>query len=172
MKTFVTTILLSVILFNAAGYEIVFACLLINCGEEAYEKEIGQYQETTLVINSTNCELLKRKNGKEIIYEGILYDIKSEETVGEDLIIHCIRDKEEQELLDHFETFHSEKDKRNNNKPIEGLIYKNQLTLFFTNNIFNIELPLSSGRTNSYKQFNYLQPEIRLLTPPPKIHLI
>ena len=55
---------------------------LINSGEEAYEKEMGSYQEVTLVINSTNRNLLKRKNDKEIIYEGSLYDIKSEETVG------------------------------------------------------------------------------------------
>ena len=159
------------ILFNAAGYEIVFACLLINSGEEACEKEMGSYQEVTLVINSTNRNLLKRKNDKEIIYEGSLYDIKSEETIGKKLIIHCVRDAEEQELLDHFETFHSGKDKKNSNKPIEGFIYKNQLTLFIADNIFKIEPQLNSAQITSYGQFYYLQPEIKLLTPPPQTHL-
>ena len=172
MKRFFTTILLSVILFYAAGYEIVFACLLINCGKEVSEKELKSYKETTLVINSANSDQLTRKNKKEIIFEGVLYDIKSEENAGKDLIIHCVRDKDEQELLDNFASFHNESGKKNGNKPIEGLIYKNQLTLFFNNNILKIELPLNSGQTNSYEQFYYLPPEIELFTPPPQTFLV
>ena len=172
MKTFITTILLSVILFYAAGYEIVFACLLINCGEEVSEKELKSYKETTLVINSTNHDKLIRKNKKEIIFEGVLYDIKSEEAAGKDLIIHCVRDKDEQELLDHFASFHNESSKKNSNKPIEVYIYKNQLTLFFANNILKIEIPLNSEQTCTYGQFYYLQPEIELFTPPPQTSLV
>jgi hypothetical protein len=172
LKTFITTILLSVILLYAAGYEIVFACLLINCGEEASQKELKSYKETTLVINSSNSDHLTRKNKKEIIFEGVLYDIKSEETAGKDLIIHCVTDKDEQELLNNFATFHNESGKKNGNKPIEGFIYKNQLTLFFANNILTIEPLLNSEQTCSYGQFFYLQPEIELFTPPPQTFLV
>ena len=169
MKKFITTILLSVILFNAAGYEIVFACLLINCGEEVYENESGN--QTTLLINSTNLDKLVRKNNKEIIYEGVLYDVKDEKIVGNNLVIHCMMDKEEQEVLDHFVTFRSENDKKNSNKPTEAYIYKNQLTLFFTDNFLKIEPQLNSNQIITYEQFYYLQPEIKLLPPPPQTHV-
>ena len=169
MKKFITTIILSVILFNAAGYEIIFACLLINCGEEVYDNELGD--QTTLVINPTNLDKLIRKNKTEIIYEGALYDVKDERVVGKNLIIHCKMDKEEQEVLDHFVAFHAENDKKNSNKPIEAYIYKNQLTLFFTDNFLKIEPQLNYRQIISYEQFCYLQPEIKLLTPPPQIYL-
>ena len=169
MKKFITTILLNVILFNAAGYEIIFACLLINCGEEVRDNE-SCYQ-TTLVINSTNLDKLIRKNKTEIIYEGVLYDVKDEKVVGKYLVIHCKMDKEEQEVLDYFVAFHAEKDKKNSNKPIEAYIYKNQLTLFFADNFLKIEPQLNSNQIVTYERFHYLQPEIKLLTPPPQVHL-
>lgn len=169
MKKFIATILLSVILFNAAGYEIIFAGLLINCGDEVNDSESDN--QTTLVINSANLDKLIRKNNQEIIYEGVLYDVKDQKIVGENLIIRCRMDKEEQKVLDHFVTFHSENDKKNSKKATEAYVYKNQLTLFFMDNVLKIEQQLNSNRIISYEQLDYLQPEIKLLTPPPQNHL-
>ena len=166
MKKFITTIILSVILFNAAGYEIIFACLLINCDEQIYGNKSDN--KSTLVINSTNLDKLIRKNNREIIYEGVLYDIKDEKVVGKNLIIHCKMDKEEQEVLDRFVTFHSENDNKNNNKPVEAYIYKNQLILFFTDNFLKLVPQLNSDQIISCEHSYYLQPEIKLLTPPPQ----
>ena len=169
MKKPITIIILILILFNAIGYEFIFTCLILNCKHEISDSPYVESLGKTLIITPSNSDRFVRKNNHEIIFDGILYDIKSEEVNGDNLIIHCIMDLEEQELLEYFVKIRSEKNSEDKNIPLNKFIDKNPIILFIITHSLKIERPDNYYLSGSFLNLFYIQPIIELPTPPPQV---
>ncbi len=168
MKKLITVFLLSIILFCTAGYELIFAYLLFDCGQETCNSELASIN-ITLIINSSNKEKLIQKNNREVIFDGILYDIKSKEVVGDNIVLHCIMDLNEQGLLEHFEKAQTENNEKDKNGIQNKYFHKDTLTLFITGMTPAVKLHQSLNLSYSYLSLSYSQPIIDLTTPPPQV---
>jgi hypothetical protein len=103
MKKVSALFLLSLFLFNLFGYYFIFS----------YEKHLLQHEMKSLirsrqfegpcvtieVVNPGKNQDYQRINREEFIFRGNLYDIVSEQQVGNLLILRCINDRQEEKLI-------------------------------------------------------------------------
>jgi len=152
------------------GYEIIFAVVLFQYNRQENETGLrySQYKKN-IIINKNNKTEFYRVNKKEIVYKGILYDVIGESEQEGNLIFQCIMDADEQNIISSFVKIHSNNKDRDDQSPVNKFVNKNilKLLLFYHSNDFTANF--SSENSRDLFIHSYLQPDIRLSAPPPRI---
>ena len=107
MKKIATLFLLSIFLFNTAGYFIAFKVFQYQIQKEIkaeIKQQIDPSELTTIIIDKKNIEKIDWvKKGKEMFYEGGLYDVVRSTEDAASIIYFCINDKKEELLFANLE---------------------------------------------------------------------
>jgi hypothetical protein len=117
MRKILPVILLFAMLFNSAGYYIVyeFDRYLIH-REVAYLLEHGCFDHELSVFSVFNPaadQAFRRVDTREIVYHGNLYDIVKEVPKGRIITFYCIHDNKEEALIDGMKSMHQNKKAQN-----------------------------------------------------------
>lgn len=173
MKKILSIFLLSIFLFNTAGY--YFAFKVVQWQTKVDMKtyiQSGQFNSQLTVISIDKSELkdLERIDEKEIKYKNQFYDIVFSKQTCTSVIYYCINDKQEENLFsylnDHIKTHVSDKPLKNESGK---KISENVVKLYFFNE--KIEYPQfliksNNGFTPYYLNYNSFQ--LSTSTPPPE----
>lgn len=107
MKKVAALFLLSIFLFNTAGYFIAFKVFQYRIQKEIkaeIKQQIDPSELTTIIIDKKNIEKINWvKKGKEMFYEGGLYDVVRSTEDATSIIYFCINDKQEELLFANLE---------------------------------------------------------------------
>ncbi|MEI6899129.1 MAG: hypothetical protein WCL00_04575 [Bacteroidota bacterium] len=93
--------LLSIFLFNSAGYYILFEVSRQMAKKEMHTMiDANQGKTITMVVNDPDHNPgFHRLNGKEIIINGIMYDVVQENDLGSATLFVCHLDSKESKLI-------------------------------------------------------------------------
>ena len=173
MKKAFSILLIGVLIFSVVGYEIIFSFMLYQYkedGENIINSRSEVENEVVLVINSTNENLLHRRNRHEVEFKGIMYDIRKEEKRGNDLILHAVMDLNEQDLVNDFRIENKNDGSGNHSKArIYNKDYSRIYLISFVPKKFSRGIA-SKIAISSIIEYN--QPDEQLNTPPPQIFSI
>jgi len=129
LKKITAFVLLVALMVNVMGYFVIFQCNRFLIRHEMADLiSSGAFSGKTdliRILKNAPCEDLVFKDKNEFSYRGILYDIVSEASSGDSIIYTCIRDDNEQNLVDKFALFlhqHSGFQETTKAKPILALI--------------------------------------------------
>ncbi|TAL57620.1 MAG: hypothetical protein EPN85_13695 [Bacteroidetes bacterium] len=173
MKQVASILLLILFLFNITGYYALFFALNSE-NKTAIKNNIceGKHLQTMCVHKSNIKNIVFKEEGKEFVYNGEMYDIKSIIRDGDFVIFHCINDKTEKQLLAGLQTHvknnsdsNSPPDKKQNDStknPVKDLFIHQNTLMNPTSSA--IEFPSAICHLTSY----VLPP---LPSPPPEISL-
>ena len=173
MKKAFSILLITVLIFSIAGYEIIFSVMLYQYKEEG--KSIissgkKPENEVVLVINSSNKDLFERENDYEVKFKGIMYDIRKEEKKGNDLILYAVMDVNEQSLVNNLRLDNKNEKSGNHSKAqLSGKDFS-VLYLIPVNAYKKSDTYLSKIHLPSV--IKYSQPDNRLNTPPPRLLIV
>jgi hypothetical protein len=103
MKKLLAFLMITLLLYNTAGYYFVFCYnQFILRNEMKNLIKSSYFDKDCTIIKIANPKFNKdfiRLDNKEFRYKGILYDIISEESKDGVLIIRCVNDKQEDNLI-------------------------------------------------------------------------
>ncbi len=111
MKRIALYLLLPVLLFNSAGYYLMFEWRREQIREEmstALLNRVGKQVVLTIPDNASPGDF-RRIHSREFFYKGSLYDIISESRAGNATVFICVHDKKESRLLAYLEQASREK---------------------------------------------------------------
>ncbi len=100
VKRIASTLLLFLFLFNIIGYYAVF--LLLSSENKAEIVKMTQDEnllETIRIHRSEVKNIVFKDEGKELLYKGEMYDVKTSSIDGDFIVFRCINDKSEKQLL-------------------------------------------------------------------------
>lgn len=172
LKLFAVILLAGLFLFDAVGYQVLFAFLILQQAEEMQYliSEFGSESLEVIVIDSLVQYNFSQVNEKEFLYKGNLYDIKSKEIKDGKIIIYCKKDEKELDLLNHFSKMNDENKTNTSKNPLSRILQKTVQNLFFTRLQFLDSLFPKNKFYNTIISLFYEQPDSFQLTPPPQIH--
>lgn len=139
MKKIIIIFLLSIFLFNTAGYYFVYKgsqYLLKSEMQSEIKSGINSKYLENITINKNNLHAIEwLENGKEMRYNNKLYDIVKITETSSSITFHCINDTKEESLFtnleEHINTHVAD------NKPIKNENQKkpgdNVIKLYFSN---------------------------------------
>ncbi|MBI4930466.1 MAG: hypothetical protein HY841_06870 [Bacteroidetes bacterium] len=139
MKRIVSIALLSLFLFSIVGYYILF---LAMDSQNRNEIQSSLFQNTSLetlrIHKSELKNILLKDNGKEISFNGEMYDVSGESFDGDYITFHCKHDQKETTLLagldkqvkNNSDSKSSSEKKQNGKKPVKDLFFhQNKMTV-------------------------------------------
>ena len=107
MKKLLVFLLLSIFLYNQAGYLIAFKIEQIEARKEIKRRiknSVPQNELTIIRIGDHNRhEMQWVEDGREFMFNNSLFDVVRVETQGDELVYHCINDTQEKELFAELE---------------------------------------------------------------------
>ena len=107
MKRTIAYILLLLLGFQAGGYFLVFKWKQWGIQEEMdRSREIPEVLQMPLGY----FQARKERGGREIRWQGKMYDIRSCRIVGDKVVLKAVQDRKEQKLLAGFSNYMKEKD--------------------------------------------------------------
>ena len=175
VKTVFVYLLLTVFLFNTVGYFVAFKSVQWNIRKQAKQAILKQVSKKDLIEkkfkNADFAKLEWKDNGKEFELGNELFDVVEIERSEQEIIVYCMNDKKEEELLSHLDE-HIQVNVSNTNeshKKSSKKITDTVLKLYFNNLLsfnFNrtVEKIIFINSLQLY-QSNYLS----LNTPPPEL---
>lgn len=172
LKLFVVILLAGLFLFNAVGFQLLFAFLILQQEVEMHSMLAESETESlaVIIINPSERPDFSQINEKEFFYKGSLYDVKFKEVKNGKVVFHCKKDKEELDLLNHFSKMNDENKTNTSKNPLSRILQKSSQNLFFANLLFlNSLFPQNKFYSTKVSLF-YKQPDNFQLTPPPQIH--
>lgn len=106
LKNIIAIFISLLLLFNAAGFLLIFKIQQTIIQYKVYEK-IEKYSgnenlEIIIVDESQNSNFCWLKEGKEFRYNGKMYDVVSSNKKDGKLILYCRNDTEEEELFNNI----------------------------------------------------------------------
>jgi hypothetical protein len=117
MKKILPIVVLVAMLFNSAGYYIVYefdrylihreVASLLEHG--CFNHELSSFS----VFNPAADPSFRRVDSREIVYHGNLYDIVKEVPKGKIITFYCIHDNKEEALIDGMKSMHQNKKAQN-----------------------------------------------------------
>lgn len=168
MKKVISYIVLSLMIYNLAGYYIFFAAARYIIGSDYYElSSTDDLPMSVLKFKTTNGKITDAgfniTDSDEFSYGGKLYDIIRKEVRDDYVILYCVNDKKEESLNNYLYT-HLQK----NLPGKKGTLGKNKLgkgykTQFKSSNV--IFKPIADC-TVTEPAFSIIYLEI--ISPPPK----
>ena len=113
IKKILPAFLVLAILFNAAGYYIVYELNRYLIRKEIFSNlNHGYFSNSLSLITVYNPEAdpaFKRMDDREIEYRGNMYDVLKETRTGKTVQFVCIHDKKEDLLISGMKTMHQKK---------------------------------------------------------------
>lgn len=174
MKKTAALFLLSIFLFNTAGYYIVFKAAQYSVKSEIQNEIRSGFDSDeleTLIIHKTNLTDIEwLESGKEMRYNNQLYDIVKSVETSTTITFYCINDKKEKELFSKLENHinthvvSTNPVKNDSSKKLIDTVIK----LYFSN---QISFSLFQSESNSnYFSFNliYTPALLEVNSPPPE----
>ena len=168
VKRITSITLLSLFLFNIVGYYFLF---LISDFENRNKMQTNLLQsslETIRISKSEIAEVIFKDGGKEISFNGEMYDVKSKSESGNYFIFNCKYDKKETSLLAGLTTHvkgntdsnSSEKKKNNLSKnPVKDLFFPEKNN--FARTLSHNEFPTVNCKLQTVNlPFPFLPPEV------------
>jgi len=107
----------------------------------------GSCEVVTLVLNHEQKHKLDWEDDREIRFEDEMYDVIDTNTVGLQLIIRCIPDKKEKDLLEAYQKFHDDVP-----SPIKTGLVKMMATYFMPASHYRIAICFPNSPIN-YKVY-------------------
>jgi hypothetical protein len=110
VKKFAAIILTCCLLFTLLGYHFIYRIRLAGIKSEmrARLRAPGSREVVILVFNNKEKLKLDWEDDKEIRFENDMYDVIDTVTAGHQLIIKCIPDKKEKDLLVAYQKLHDD----------------------------------------------------------------
>lgn len=100
VKRIASFLLLVLFLFNVVGYFVLYSVLDTDNRAAISRKTIEPQCLQTVRIHVNDMKnIVFRDHGKEFLYNGEIYDIKTRSTEGDFIVFRCINDKKEKQLL-------------------------------------------------------------------------
>jgi hypothetical protein len=122
VKRIVAIILLSCLFLTILGYHIVFRIHLSEIRAEM--KQRLRYSSSkdalVLVLDKEESSQVEWENKHEFRYQNEMYDVIDQRREGSHLVIRCIPDEKEKELLEAYEKIAQ----KNNNSPAQTSLIK------------------------------------------------
>jgi cbb3-type cytochrome oxidase subunit 3 len=170
VKRIASAFLLFLFLFNVIGYYALFFVLNSENKAEMDNTLRSEEQLQTIRVHRSEVKnLIFKEEGKEVQYEGEMYDIKSITRDGDFIVFHCINDKTEKQLLTGLQIHvknntdsNSTSDKKENTSknPVKDLFCNTENSTEITSK--TVEFPSSI-----YHLTSYISPTLPL--PPPEV---
>ena len=118
LKKLFSILLLSCLLFNTAGYHLIFYIRQAEIKAEMKRSLLhSDNKEVDLLVFSLNdkknIEKLEWEDDDEFELNGEMYDVIEKKTQNGKLIIRCINDKRETELIKNYEKINKEGNSKN-----------------------------------------------------------
>jgi hypothetical protein len=113
LKKFIVSILLSVFLFNFAGFAAMFFVEQHIIYFEMNEKLKHEKNLETIVLSKADAQKYSWDDGKELKIDNRMYDIARQEDKGDEIIFYVIHDEAEGNLFAKLESFFDFKNKAN-----------------------------------------------------------
>lgn len=174
MKKAISILLLSIFLFNTAGYYVFFKIAQIEIKKEI-KKEIKlslESEELTIIkfLNSEINTLHWIEKNKEFIYHDQMFDIVKSSSDSNETTFYCINDKQEKKLFQNLEeqvlkqietnkNSKSNSSKKNAENIVKTYFYEEIAILLFQKS--------TSYLFNDYNQ-SYTSVDVLISTPPPR----
>jgi len=164
MKRLSVYLLLLVMFFYSGGY---FALFKVRQWSIQIEMDNSQHFPKTLVIPYNYYIDHLERDGKEIVWKGKYYDIKSRQFKGGLVILKAKYDKKENSLISQLSHFLKEKDHKGNNA---GKAFSKVLKMdfFLLQNQILIKSPGSACWFNTYSEL-VLKGHSKLIFSPPQV---
>lgn len=173
MKKIVSIFLISLLLFNSAGYVLIYLQFKSYLKKEAYNKleNFSKQNEITTIILSKN-EFEKQKGNLsfdgvcEFEYFGEIYDISRIEYEGDDVRITALNDKDETNLNILFVKYFNKNinDKYSGAESILDTLIDDASITYKYDGVSSLEKDVCAFKFN----FPVLNNFFDILTPPPK----
>jgi hypothetical protein len=172
VKIFTAILLAGLFLFNAIGFQLLFAFLILQQEEEMHSLITESDSESLemIVIDSSDPHYLSQINEDEFFYNGSLYDVKSKEVKDGKIIFHCAKDKKELELLNHFGKMSDENTASKKQRPDDNNPFKTLTTEPVCYSTLS-QMDFSHSKYENYERGYYFQVRGDVPTPPPKSFL-
>ena len=158
LKKTTLIILISVLAYSQSGYYFVMHYFQSEQKEIIKEKIITQLNDEALqVITLTDDkEIYWEEKGEEFLFKGEMYDVVKTKTVNGKVMLYCINDKKEKELVDNYNLVtkqNSSSDKKGKNSVDNSFnlfIYKAEtndglVAIRDSNKYYSIEPHLTEG---------------------------
>ena len=132
VKRIASILLLSLFLFNIVGYYFLF---IITSSENRNEMQSNLLQsslETIRIPKTEMADIIFKDGGKEISFNGEMYDVKDKSIDGNYIVFHCVNDKRETKLFTQLDKqvkyntdskSSSEKKHHNSKNPVKDLFF-------------------------------------------------
>jgi hypothetical protein len=110
LKKFIALILLSVFLFNFAGFAVMFFVEQHLIYFEMKEKINEEKNLQAIVLSKEDAKKYLWDDGKELKIHDKMYDIARSEDKGDEIIFYCVHDEAEGNLFAKLDSFFDMKD--------------------------------------------------------------
>lgn len=175
MKKLAVIFLLSIFLFNTVGYYIAFKAVQYNVKREIkseVKRGLGANELTMITINKNDLSTVEwLENGKEMRYNGELFDIVRSAENSSSVNYYCINDKQEELLFanldDHINRYIAS-DKPIKNNAAKKLV-EHVVKLYFSSEESQQFCLVFSSVIHSVSDFNCLSAQTTRQFLPPEL---
>lgn len=173
MKKFISILLLFILAVNIVGFVFIFEIQRYSIKNEV-AKILSEKKTTkriiTISITSFNKNKLVWKCSNEFIYNGLMYDIKSKETLNDGTVnYYCYLDKDENNLNKQINIFvDNNLDSRNKTNDLTKILIKLIIVNYIPAKKIEFLCNCNYNKIKSYNLKFYSSPIILLQSPPPK----
>jgi len=145
VKKLTAIILTCCLLFTLLGYHFIYRIRLAGIKSEmrARLRAPGSREVITFVFNNEEKLKLDWEDDKEIRFENEMYDVIDTVTAGHQLIIRCIPDKKEKDLLEAYQKLHDDAP-----SPLKSGLVKLVTTYFIPATHFQITIRFPNSPIN------------------------
>ena len=171
MSRFSSIVLLSVFLYTTIGYYFVFSFLDVENKIEMSDLLEQNGSVKVLCIQQTDLSnIIFYDDGKEISYYGKMYDVKQKSTNGGKIILSCVQDENETNLLANLDnSIQNNINTKSSSEKKQDNLSKVTLNDYYVNTN-NCSLFQSSYKVIYYtSNFSVNTFENSISSPPPKI---
>jgi len=106
VRKLTSILVLTCLCFSLIGYHVFFHLQILKAKSEmfAFLKNQKHYKDVIeFSFKNTDAYQLDWENDSEFSYNNEMYDVIEKKTSGDELIIHCIADKHETELVNEYQ---------------------------------------------------------------------
>lgn len=142
MKKILSIVFIGLFLLNSCGYYFIFSYNQGTLRDEMrnliHAGYFRDHYEQLLITNPSSDPDFKWAEKGEFRYHGKLYDLVSEEVRGNSIILNCINDKKEEELVSRHDQFQhllsgiNSPERTKNTRALQSLVIKQALLRNFS----------------------------------------
>lgn len=174
MKKAISIVLVSIFLFNSAGYYVFFKIAQIEIKKEIKkELKLSVNSQDLTVISFFNSEMEAihwvEKN-KEFIHNNQMYDIVRRSSTDNETTFYCINDKQEKKLFEHLEEQVLKQIENNKNSKSDSSKKNadNIVKTYFFEEPTSLIIQESSPYFYNHYNKSYTSVDVLISTPPPR----